>query len=48
MFIAWDYKGANVKYLPCLFEGLYVLDVINMSKYLLYKDIPGELHVYDT
>jgi hypothetical protein len=48
MFIAWDYKGANVKYLPCLFEGIYVLDVINMLKDLLYKDIPKELHVYDT
>jgi hypothetical protein len=48
MFIAWDYKGANVKYLPCLFEGIYLLDVINMLKDLLYKDIPRELHVYDT
>jgi hypothetical protein len=48
MFITWDYKGADVKYLPCLFEGIYVLDVINMLKDLLYKDIPGELHVYDT
>ncbi len=48
MFIAWDYEGANVKYLLCSFEGIYALDVINKLKYLLYRDIPRELHVYDT
>jgi hypothetical protein len=30
MFVAWDYKGANVKYLTYVFEGIYVLDVVNM------------------
>jgi hypothetical protein len=39
MFIAWDYKGVDVKYLSCVFEGIYVLDVVNMPKYLLYKNI---------
>ncbi len=37
----------DVKYLPCAFEGVYALDVVNMLEYLLYKDIPKELHVYD-
>jgi hypothetical protein len=42
VFVTWDYKGANVKYLPCAFERIYVLDVINMLKDLLYEDIPKE------
>ncbi len=48
MFVAWDYKSANVKYMTCAFEGSYALDFINMLKDLLYKDTPRELHVYDT
>lgn len=47
VFAAWNYKSANVKYLSCTFEGVYALDVINMPKDLLYKDILKELHVYD-
>jgi len=23
VFVAWDYKDADVKYLPCAFEGVY-------------------------
>jgi hypothetical protein len=38
----------DVKYLSCAFERVYVLDVINMPKKLLYKGIPMELHVYNT
>ncbi len=48
VFVAQDYKGVDVKYLSCVFERVYVLDVINMPKDLLYKDIPMELHVYNT
>lgn len=47
-FITQDYKGANAKYLLCAFEGTYVLDVVNMLKDLLRKDILKEFHVYDT
>ncbi len=47
MFIAWDHNGMNIKYFPCAFEGVYVLDVSNPLKDL-YKDIPIKLHVYDT
>ncbi len=47
MFVAW-WKKINVKYMTCEFEGPYALDVINMLKDLLYKDIPREFHVYDT
>ncbi len=38
----------DVKYLSCVFEKVYVLDVISMPKDLSYKDIPIELHVYHT
>ncbi len=49
MFVAWDYKGANVKYLPCAFEGVYALNVaMNMLEDSLYKYIPKEFHVYNT
>jgi hypothetical protein len=47
-FIAWDHNGVDVKYLPCAFDGLYVLDLKNMHEDLLYKYIPEELHVYHT
>ncbi len=30
VFIAWDRNGTSVKYLPCVFEGVYVLDVSNL------------------
>jgi hypothetical protein len=48
MFVTWDYKGANVKYLSCAFEGIYILDAINMPKDLFYEDMPKEFHVYGT
>ncbi len=38
----------DVKYLPCMFDGIYVLDVMNMPENLLYKGILGDLHVYNT
>jgi len=38
----------NVKYLPCVFEGVYVLDISNLPKDLLYEDIPMKFLVYDT
>jgi hypothetical protein len=47
-FIAWDHNVVDVKYLPCVFDGVYVLDLTNMPKDLLYKDILEELHVYHT
>jgi hypothetical protein len=37
----------NVKYLPCAFE-VYVLDVSNLPKDLLYEEILTKLHVYNT
>jgi hypothetical protein len=30
------------------FDGVHVLDVMNMPEDLLYNDIPKELHVYNT
>jgi hypothetical protein len=49
MFIAWGYKGVDLlTYWQCAFEGEYDFDVIKLLKGLLYKDIPKELHVYDT
>jgi hypothetical protein len=39
VFIAWDHNGTSVKYLPCAFEGVYVLNVSNLLEDLLYKDI---------
>ncbi len=48
MFTVWDHNGVDVKYLSCVFNGIYVLDVKNMPKDLLYNDIPRELHVYNT
>ncbi len=47
-FIVWNYNGVDVKYLPCAFDGVHVLDVMNMPEDLLYNDIPRELHVYNT
>ncbi len=46
--IVCDHNGTNVKYLPCAFERVYVLNVSNLHEDLLYKDIPIEFHVYDT
>jgi hypothetical protein len=48
VFIACDHNGTNVKYLPCAFEGVYVLDVSNLYEDLLYENISIEFHVYDT
>jgi hypothetical protein len=48
VFIALDYNGTSVKYLPCAFKEVYVLDVSNLPKDLLYEDIPTKFHVYDT
>jgi hypothetical protein len=48
VFIAWDHNGINVKYLPCAFEGIYVLDVSNLLEDLLYDDAPTKFHVYNT
>ncbi len=48
VFIVWGQNGMNVKYLPCVFEGFYVLNVSNLLEDSLYKDIPIELHVYNT
>ncbi len=48
VFIAWVHNGVKVKYLPCAFEGIYVLNLINMPKDLLYENIHGELRIYDT
>jgi hypothetical protein len=48
VFIAWDHNGANIKYLPCMFEGVYVLDVSNLHEDLLYEDNLMELRVYNT
>ncbi len=36
VFIARDHNSTNVKYLSCAFEGVYVLDVSNLPKDLLY------------
>jgi hypothetical protein len=47
-FITWDHNGTNVKYLSCAFKGVYVLNVSNLPKDLLYKDILTKFHVYDT
>jgi hypothetical protein len=47
-FIAWDHNGVYDKYLPCVFDVVYVLDLTNMPEDLLYKDILEELHVYHT
>jgi hypothetical protein len=48
VFIAWDHNGISVKYLPHVFRKIYVLNVSNFLKDLLYKDIPTKFHVYDT
>jgi hypothetical protein len=48
VFVPWDYKNMDVKYLLCVFESIYALDVINMLEDLLYQGIPKELHIYDT
>ncbi len=46
--ITCDHNGTNVKYLPCAFERVYVLNVSNLHEDLLYEDIPIKFHVYDT
>ncbi len=48
VFITQNHNGTRVKYLPCAFERVYVLDVSNLPKDLLYEDIPTKFHVYDT
>jgi hypothetical protein len=48
VFIAWDHNDISVKYLPHVFKKIYVLNVSNFPKDLLYKDIPTKFHVYDT
>jgi hypothetical protein len=48
VFITWDYNGTNVKYLPFVFKGVYVLNVSNLPKDLLYEDISTKFHVYNT
>jgi hypothetical protein len=48
VFIAWDHNGMSIKYLPCVFEGIYVLDISNLHEGLLYEDIPMKFFVYDT
>jgi len=30
VFIAWDRNDTSVKYLPCVFKGVYVLNVSNL------------------
>jgi len=30
-----DHDGVNVKYFPCMFESIYVLDITNMPEDLL-------------
>jgi hypothetical protein len=32
VFITWDQNGTSVKYLPCAFEGVYVLNGSNLLK----------------
>jgi hypothetical protein len=32
VFIAWDHDGTSVKYLPCAFGRVYVLNVSNLPK----------------
>ncbi len=32
VFITWDHNGTSVKYLPCVFKRVYVLDVSNFPK----------------
>ncbi len=49
VFIAWDHNGIIINYLPCMFDGVYVLDVSNLlAEVLLYEDILTKFHVYDT
>jgi hypothetical protein len=48
MFIVWDHDSMNVIYLPCAFEGVYILNVSNLLETLLDKDILRKLHVYNT
>jgi len=48
VYIPWDHNGMNVKYLPCVFEGVYVLDMSNLPEDLSYEDIPMKFLVYDT
>ncbi len=48
MFIVWDHNGTNVKFLPCAFEGVYLLNISNSLEDLLCEDISMEVLVYDT
>jgi hypothetical protein len=47
-FIVWNYNGVDVKYVPRAFDGVHVLDVMNMPEDLLCNGILGEFHVYNT
>ncbi len=46
--IVWDHNSMNVIYLPCAFEGVYILNVSNLLKTFLDKNILRKLHVYNT
>jgi cell division FtsZ-interacting protein ZapD len=48
VFITWDHNGTSVKYLPCAFERINVLDVSNLLEDLLYENIPTKFRVYNT
>jgi hypothetical protein len=34
-FIGWDHNGVNVKDLPCVFDGVYVLDLTNIPIFVV-------------
>jgi hypothetical protein len=48
VLIAWEHNGTDVKYLPCVFKRVYLLDVSNLLENLLCEDIPTKFHVYNT
>ncbi len=37
VFITWDHNRTIVKYFPCVFKGVYVLDVSNLLKVYCMK-----------
>jgi hypothetical protein len=43
--ITWDYKKIDVMYFICWKEGTYHVDIIQLLKDLLYKEIPLTLYV---
>jgi len=43
--VTWDYEGANVIYFPTPKEGKYDVDICQLPKDLLYKDMPLTLYV---